>query len=104
MSADQSNECPRCIKQYREERAETLDAAKRAVDEGYGVVSAEEYLELVADLVEAAADTFDNEVTFYAYCEFYMDDTGEFTADYIGSCTRCGFEFNFHHKEKACLL
>ena len=103
MSADQSNECPRCIKRYQDKRAENLDAARRAVDEGYGVVLAEEYLDLVADLEKVKASEFDKEITFYEYCEFYMDDTGEFTADYKGKCTRCHFEFDFHHKEKAGL-
>lgn len=103
MSADQSNECPRCIKLYQEKRAEALAAAEQAMNEGYGVVSAEEYMELVAVFEDAKAGEFDKDTTYYEYCEFYMDDTGEFTADYKGSCRRCGFEFDFSHKQKADL-
>lgn len=103
MSADQTNECPRCIKRYQEARATALNDAQIAVDEGYGVVSAEKYLELVAGLEEAKASKFDGEITFYEYCEFYMDDQGEFTASYKGQCNRCKFVFNFKHTEQAVL-
>ena len=92
MSADNWAICPRC-KAKKDVEAETR---VKAAQDAYGKVSAEKYTQLL-DAAKAPV-AYGNSLR-----EDYrlgIDEDGDFTVSYRGSCRDCGFSHEFKHEEQ----
>ncbi len=90
MSADNWANCPKCV----EEATKQWKRDKEKLDESYGKVSAERYLEQVRLFPKS---------TIYRVTlreDYNVGIDGEnFCVNYKGTCVECGFKYNFVHKE-----
>lgn len=83
MSADNWGVCPKC-KRLAEQKAVSA----------YGKVSEEEYLATLANRDKAA-----KEQNLREDYEVGTDKDGKFYVSYGCSCDKCGFSFEFNHKQ-----
>ena len=91
MSANNWTTCPRCMKMAIEEK----DKQNKQAAESYGKVSEVEYIEIL----DKSNKDIQLEQTLREDYEFYMGDDGEFSASYGAYCDRCGFKYQFEHKQ-----
>lgn len=91
MSADRYSQCPKCVKGFVAEKEEK----HRKSAEAYGKVTPGEWKKLVKE-----AESLDEpEETFRENWWLGMSPLGEFSIEYYGECTECGFSFSFKHEE-----
>lgn len=98
MSANNWTQCPRCY-ETNKVKAEELD---RIASEAYGKVSAEKFDEL-REQARSFRKAIVTDDTFVSSLREDWDlgiHKGEFYVHYRASCSTCGFEFSFKHKEK----
>lgn len=88
MSADNWAECPRCVSQAGQKRAEE----QARVDDLYGTVPIEEFLSAQAGLSKA---DLPNMNTFREDYSVHGPQNGCVTVDYAGSCDKCGLSISF---------
>ena len=96
MSASRWSVCPKCYIRRQEEK----EILERELSDSYGKISVGEFNELQARREQALAELENSSEDLREDYEFYMDKDGNFSADYHAKCDNCGFEFEFHHKEK----
>jgi hypothetical protein len=93
MSANNWDECPRCLKKL----ANDVEKFKGKVALAYGKVSVGEYLAMQAELKK-----MEKERPGAALREDYelgVQSNGEFFVNYRCECVECGFEFGFKHTQ-----
>ena len=91
MSADNWAICPRCANATETEIAE----AKQMLDENYGKVSRERYLQLL----DKSREKPRYKATLREDYEIGID-VNEFYVDYSASCSECGFTHKFERRER----
>ncbi len=92
MSADNWTYCPKCSKQ----RVLTQERLDRSVEEAYGKIPQEKYMELV----EARNNPPRLQDTLREDYEVGIYDAGRFFISYKAQCTVCGFTFSYRHEEE----
>ena len=94
MSADNWTICPRCNGRANKSAA----SAKKALQDSYGKVPQEEFLQRLQELENNAPSLGD---TLREDYELGIID-GEFYVDYRASCgvANCGFRFKYTYREK----
>lgn len=94
MSADNWAICPRCLKNAEVEKQKALESAAKA----YGKATPDEW----RAMTDEAAKPIDSEEfrTFREDYEFYINEDGEWSADYHGGCAKCKLEFTFKKTEQ----
>lgn len=88
-------QCPRCWA----ELADKCIKLKQKVENEYGKISKEEYMELVEESRTAIRATHSLEENY----EIGMEKDGEFSIGYKCTCVSCGFLFTFEHTVQAKL-
>lgn len=86
-------ECPKCPELARE-RAKAL---RLSANEGYGLISLEEYEDLNRQANEA--EGYQSRETVRVFCEVGIRG-GNFHVSYGATCEVCDFNFEFDHTEK----
>jgi len=94
MSADNYTTCPKCFKHEKDKEKKDIEAT----NEAYGKISREKFLQLVESLNKRYTITRDDSLR--ENYEFYLSETGYFTVSYYSSCSKCDFEYSFHHTEQ----
>ena len=92
MSADNWTECPKCLMIEEAKK----NALKLKAESEYGKIPRAEYLELV----RRSEEQLNTEQTLREDYEFWTDQSGEFSANYICHCEVCGLEHTFKHVEQ----
>ena len=87
MTADNWRQCPRCIHIAEEEQDKLL----KLVDESYGKVSANEYLQMVQ---ETKRDISVDDTLREDY-QLGMDEFGVFSVEYKCHCNACGYRYEY---------
>lgn len=92
MSADCWRICPLCEKKRKEQIIEH----KKNVEEGYGILSKDEYLEAIrcSENEEEVAETLREDH------EICTDNNGLFFVNYTCYCTECKFTYSFSCEEE----
>jgi len=97
MSADNWALCLKC----RKKRVADLEKLRIKVDEAYGTVDKDHYLDMVNKLSVAENYKLEHEEpTLREDYDIGMDEGGKFYVDYRSRCTVCGFEFSYQYVEK----
>ncbi|MFD4946998.1 hypothetical protein ACFWNT_31850 [Streptomyces sp. NPDC058409] len=94
MSANNYTTCPRCEHQHQE----NLRQMAVELAEAYGKLPLEEWERMRQD--HEAAKQARLEETFREDYEFHGAETGEVTASYRGTCSRCALSTSFEHKHQ----
>ncbi len=92
MSADNWAICPRC----KDRRAAEVAHLRKCADDGYGVVSADEYRKLTEDAAKLEAKPMDH--NFREDYEIYGADDGTVIARYGGGCSTCDLTVAFEYE------
>jgi hypothetical protein len=91
MSADNWDICPNCLSIL----LSTREKMKNTAESAYGKVPQERYLQLI----QKASEPVSLESTLQEDYKIYTNDQAEFSITYSCSCSKCGFEHSFKHKE-----
>jgi len=101
MSADNWSNCPNCLKK-RKLKKQTHEGL---LQQFYGKVSAEEYLEMSRNpkhpkfknaVPVFEEDTYEEGSLREDYCQG-VDDDGVYSVEYHCSCGNCGFQWSYKH-------
>ena len=93
MSADSWATCPGCVKKLAAEK----EALAERIQKAYGLVTEEEYIELLLEQGELEEQKRDV-VTLGEYWDIGIQDE-VFIVSYRARCDKCGFTHKFTHKE-----
>lgn len=91
MSADNWTICPLCEKERKEKKIKDI----KNVEEGYGILTKEEYLEAI----RCSENEEERTKTLREDYEISTDDDGLFSVSYTCHCAECRFTYSFSHKE-----
>jgi len=95
MSTDNWGTCPKCGGVDSEE----WERDKKKLEESYGKIPADEYLDLLAAFLAAFTEEPDEVETLREDYELGILD-GEFYVIYHAGCTKCGFKYEFKHSAR----
>ena len=96
MSADNWRECPLCLSEQRKKAREL----GRKMSDSYGKIPVDDFNVLQQEHAQALSESDYLPETLREDYEFFINDDGNFFANYYAMCDNCGFKFEFHHVEK----
>ena len=89
MSADNWAQCPKCA----QKRTDLAIEAERELHESYGVIPADKWMQLRADL--EAIKAREPDASFREDYEIYGAEDGVVTVSYSGACMVCDLNIKF---------
>ena len=91
MGADNWTKCPKCAILANKKTAQVRDNINR----NYGKIPQDEY----DHLIEKSKEPIELLDTLREDYEIYMTEDRFFEVEYSAACSKCGFKFEFKHKE-----